>query len=289
MMTLTESLVLAVAAFETLRTPGKITAALRAGGRNALREAVDGNLDHATRMDVEHKARTMDDAGIGVVIFGDDDFPGSLVHDGKPLTPIVFWKGNKSLLYRDGVGMCGSRNVSSQGLSAANKCGVAVSKRDLTIVSGYARGVDTATHLAALQSGGSTVIVLAEGIDFFRIKREFAADFDAGRTLVLSQFAPTQTWQAHAAMARNAIIYGLSRALVVIEAGDRGGTLAAGEGAMKIGRPVLVVDFGDRTPDGNRKLLNNGAIPISTPKSLHEALDRVASHEPEKPTSVALF
>ncbi|TQO18524.1 DNA processing protein [Rhodoglobus vestalii] len=285
MMTATKTLIHALAAFESLRSPGRIASALRSGGDGALQDAFE-ELDSATRTDVEAKAKMMERDGIGAVIFGAEDFPKSLVHDGKPLMPILFYKGNKDLLYADGVGMCGSRHVSPQGLSAAERCGVAVSQHDLTIISGYAQGVDAATHLAALRSGGRTVIALAEGIDHFRIKREFTSDFDSKRTLVLSQFAPTQTWQAYAAMARNAIIYGLSKALVVIEAGEKGGTLAAGEGAMKLGRPVFVVDFGDRTPEGNKKLLLQGATAIATPKELQEALANVAD-EPD--TNLSLF
>jgi DNA processing protein len=283
-----QTLFTALLAFATLRTPGRIAAALRAGGRSEIDKAAEG-LDNATRVDTEAKAHSMDANGIGAVLFGDSDFPESLIQDGKPMMPIIFYKGNKDLLYADGVGMCGSRHVSPQGLIAAERCGEAVSHHNLTIVSGYAQGVDTATHLAALQSGGRTVIVLAEGMDFFRIKKNFAKDFDPDRTLVLSQFAPSQTWQAHAAMARNAIIFGLSKALVVIEAGEKGGTLAAGQGAMKIGRPVLVVDFGDRTPEGNKILLNAGAVPVASTGDLRRALDRVAEKPSEPETMVALF
>ncbi|KQX07331.1 MULTISPECIES: DNA-processing protein DprA [unclassified Leifsonia] len=285
--TMTDSLVLAVGAFASLRTPGRITAAVRSGGLAALREAFDG-LDHATQVDATVKAEQMERDGIGAVVFGEPDFPQSLVSNGKPLMPIIFYKGNKSLLYADGVGMCGSRNVSPKGLEAADRCGVSVSERGLTIISGYAKGVDTATHLAALRTGGSTVIVLAEGMDYFRVKREFTRDFDPARTLVLSQFAPSQTWQAHAAMARNSIIFGLSKALVVIEAGEKGGTLAAGEGAMKLGRPVLVVDFGEATPPGNRKLLADGATPVRNTASLHHVLDGLP-RDPLGPAEMHLF
>ncbi|WP_353828118.1 DNA-processing protein DprA [Agromyces sp. SYSU T0242] len=277
----------ALGAFASLRTPSRITSALRAGEPAALDEAF-ASLSDSTRYEVERKAQELRQQGIGVVIFGDPDFPESLVSQGRPLMPIVFFKGNKSLLYADGVGICGSRNVSARGLEAADKCGVTVSRKGLTVVSGYAKGVDTATHLAALRNGGNTVIVLAEGFDHFRVKRAFAADFDSERTLVLSQFAPSQTWQAHAAMARNAIIYGLSKALLVIEAGERGGTLAAGQGALKLGRTVLVVDFGELTPVGNKLLLSEGAVPIGTTGSLIDALDST----PRNPQSIeppALF
>lgn len=267
---------LALAAFADLRTPARITATLRGGGSSEL-EAVFARLDAQQRFDVQRKAIDMANDGIDVVLFGDSDFPTSLAFGARPAAPILFVKGNRELLYTDGVGMCGSRNVSAQGLAAASKSGETVSSKKLTVVSGYAKGVDTATHLAALKTGGSTVIVLAEGFDYFRIKRDFAKDFDPARTLVVSQFAPSQTWQAHAAMARNAIIYGLSKALLVIEAGERGGTLAAGKGALSVGRPVLVVDFGDQTPEGNRILLAEGASPVRTTNALSDALDDLPS------------
>jgi DNA processing protein len=84
-------------------------------------------------------------------------------------------------------------------------------------------------------------------------------------------------------MARNSIIFGLSRALVVIEAGERGGTLAAGHGALKMGRPVLVVDFGnDNTPAGNRILLDAGAEPVRNAVDLKERLANLVGETPTR-------
>ncbi|MFJ4074789.1 DNA-processing protein DprA [Curtobacterium sp. NPDC089991] len=283
-----DSLQVALTAFLVFRTPVRITNALRSGGREGI-VAEYQNLPEQDQVDIRVKARELAAKGVDAMLWRDDDFPQSLVHETRPLMPILFYMGNKELFYRDGVGMCGSRNVSMKGLEAADRCGVAASSRDWTIVSGYAKGVDTATHLAALRSGGNTVIVLAEGIDFWRVKRDFAHDYDPDRALVVSQFGPTQTWQAHAAMARNSVIFGLSKALVVIEAGERGGTLAAGEGALKLGRPVLVVDFADETPPGNVKLLEQGAHPIRSAGALKAALDWVASAVPEADDQVPLF
>lgn len=266
-----QSLELALAGFEKLRTPARITAELRREGVAALSHAYEG-LATQQRDDVTRKAFEMSRDEIGVVIFGEPDFPDSLIQGGRPLAPVVFYKGNKSLLYAPSVGMCGSRHVSAEGLEAAVKSGETVTRMGLAVISGYAQGVDTATHLAALRTGGNTAIVLAEGFDHFRIKRDFAKDFDPDRTLILSQFSPGQPWQAHAAMSRNALIFGLSKALLVIEAGERGGTLAAGEGALELGRPVLVIDFGDRTPEGNRRLLAKGAYPVRTSNELSGVL-----------------
>jgi DNA processing protein len=266
-----QSLTIALAAFAVLGSPGRITKALQEGGRSAILQATS-HLDSGQRADLEQTARRLADDGIQVVMFGDPGYPESLVTNGKPIAPVLFYKGNSDLFRLPSIGMCGSRNVSELGLKAAHSCGVEVANNSMVVVSGYAKGVDTATHLAALDSDGSTVIVLAEGFDHFRIKQEFKKHFDWRRTLVVSQFAPSQPWKAFAAMARNGIIFGLARALVVIEAGERGGTLAAGEGAMKLGRPVLVLDFGDSTPAGNFKLLNMGARPVQSVKDLRLVL-----------------
>lgn len=273
-----DDLELALLAFATERTPARITKALATGGREGLALGREHLAPHA-RVDLEREALQLQERGIGVTMVGDPDFPAHLMIKGRPAAPILFLAGNRRLLHAPGIGMCGSRAVSDLGLKAADACGRAVSVRGLTVVSGYARGVDTATHLAALRSGGSTVIVLAEGFDHFRIKRDFQKDFDWERVLVMSQFPPSQPWGAYAAMGRNKIIYGLSEALVVIEAGEKGGTLAAGEGALGVGRPLLVLDFGQETPIGNQKLLRSGGRAIASTAELDAALDQLAREE----------
>jgi DNA processing protein len=273
-----DSLILALTAFAELRSPGAIARALKSDGRPGLEDKWR-ELDSESARLVESKAASLAERGIDAVLFGDDNFPVSLVPHGKPVAPILFYWGDPQLFRRDGVGMCGSRAVTELGLQAARACGEEVSNRGLIVISGYARGVDTETHLAALQSGGSTVIVLAEGFDHFRVKRAFARDFDPARVLVVSQFPPTQPWGAYAAMARNSVIFGLGRALVVIEAGDRGGTLAAGKGALKMGRPVIALDFGDATPPGNRTLLEAGARKVQSRAELGDVLDGMPRRE----------
>jgi hypothetical protein len=97
-------------------------------------------------------------------------------------------------------------------------CGEVATQHGLTVVSGYARGVDRIAHVSALSSGGSTVIVLPEGINHFRVKPGPVADvWDKERVLVLSQFSPSRPWSAGNAMARNNAIIGLSLALVVVQ------------------------------------------------------------------------
>lgn len=133
------------------------------------------------------------------------------------------------------------------------------------------------THLAALDLGGTTVIVLAEGFMHFRVKKAFGDSFDPDRVLVLSQFAPRQPWHVGSAMTRNAVIAGLGRALVVIEANGSGGTLDAGLQALAVGRPVLALEFENGpTPDGNRVLIERGAIPVRRPSELTRTIGEMA-------------
>ncbi|MGW6955006.1 DNA-processing protein DprA [Streptomyces chartreusis] len=264
---------LALVAFETARTPTRIDAVLREKGVTGLEELVD-TLDEDQVIECKNKAEKLHGRGIFAVMRGQSLYPDMLIHKEKASAPVLFCYGNDQLLNAEGIGMCGSRAVSELGMSAAVACGEEVSSRGLSVISGYAKGVDTATHLAALRSGGSTVIVLAEGFDHFRVKKVFTDHFDLERLLVLSQFPPGQPWHAHAAMARNKVIFGMGRALVVVEAGERGGTLAAGEGAIRMGRPVLVLNFGKDTPPGNRLLLDKGGYPVDNRESLGRILDK---------------
>lgn len=262
-----------LAAFAALGTPARIDGRLRESGVEGL-SALYEALEVKDRQEVDDKADALAAKNIRVVLRSEPGYPESLLHKERSSAPILYYWGNFELLHSDGVGMCGSRSASDLGLKAAEACGSEVSARQMSVISGYAKGVDTATHLAALRSGGSTVIVLAEGFDHFRIKKDYRDTFDPAKVVVVSQFSPSQPWLAYAAMARNKVIFGLGRALVVVEAGEKGGTLAAGEGALRMGRPVFVLNFGSDTPPGNKILLSKGGYPITSREQLGKILDR---------------
>jgi DNA processing protein len=266
-----DSLELATAAWESIGTPARILAALRAQGIRGLAEA-EASLDDEGRARARRNAADLRERGMGVLIYGEVGYPSALAGQKAP-PPLIFYKGELSILEFSAVGMCGSRAASEVGLRAARACGNAVAQEGLTIVSGYARGVDTETHLAALRSDGRTVIVLAEGILHFKVKKAFVEDFDDRRALVLSQFPPRQPWSAGAAMTRNAVIAGLGRALIVIEAHEKGGTIDAGLQALAMGRPVLALEFETGpTPEGNARLIEKGAIAVRRPAQLRAVI-----------------
>jgi DNA processing protein len=183
---------------------------------------------------------------------------------GGLLPPDVWFVGNLDLLKTKAVGFCGSRKATEGGLQVAADCARQLSEHRITVISGYAPGVDMASHEAALSSGGSTIIVLPEGIDNFRIKKTIKDVWDWGRTLVISYFPPNAVWRADRAMDRNKVIVALSGAVIVLEARDKGGTLNAGFCALEMNKPLFVALYEDMNGgrEGNQRLLEEGARPL---------------------------
>jgi DNA processing protein len=186
--------------------------------------------------------------------------------------------GNLTLLDRPGIGFCGSRKATEKGLAAAVDCAEQAVGAGFTVVSGYSGGVDFVAHRAALQAGGTTILVLPEGTNHFRIRRELRPLWDWSRVLVISQFEPCAIWKVFRAMARNELIIALSRAMIVIEAGATGGTLSAGLSTLSAGKPLFVAVYEQtgQTAPGNVELLERGGEPLSRSRSTGRAnLERV--------------
>lgn len=192
---------------------------------------------------------------------------------GGLLPPDIWFIGNSEILGAKGVGFCGSRNASEAGLKVAADCAKQLSEHKLTVISGYASGVDMASHEAALRNGGKTVIILPEGIDHFRIKKTIRDFWDWSRVIVLSYFPRNAVWRADRAMERNKAIVGLADAVIVLEARDKGGTLNAGYRALETQKPLFVAFFGDMADgrEGNKQLLERGGIPLQRSRATGRA------------------
>lgn len=207
----------------------------------------------------------LDKQDIQVLVSGTPPYPAKLerlLGDESP--PVLFVKGNLNLLARASVGFCGSRKATHKGLEVAFKTAHALSECGITIVSGYAHGVDLETHAAAMRSGGSTIFVLAEGILNFRVKREVKDLLNDSNHAIISEFSPKLTWNAGNAMRRNRVICALSKALVLIESSMTGGTFAAGKTALDINIPLFVADYSNEAKEyeGNQYFLTNGATAL---------------------------
>lgn len=197
------------------------------------------------------------------------DFPQQVLNlkDLFPLPALLYVRGNVAILNRPGVAIVGQRQAGEAALAAADILASGLVSRGVNIVSGYAAGIDSAAHLAALRAGGTTSIVLAEGIDHFQTKPELKDHLTVDNILVISQFEPGARWAPYLAMTRNKLVCALSGAVVVIASGperDANGTMSgtfdAGMSALKMGIPVFVVspDFLTDPPTGNRRLIAKG-------------------------------
>jgi len=234
-------------------------------------------ISRSERERADEEASELASRGVGAVLLGSPEYP-YLLSRVRTAPPFLFYMGAADLLNAQGIGMCGSRNASDEGLRAAVACGEVATQQGLTVVSGYARGVDTASHVSALSSDGSTIIVLPEGMNHFRVKRGPVADvWNEERVLVVSQFSPGRPWSTGNAMARNNVMIGLSLALVVVEASEKGGTLAAGTKALQLNKPVLALEFA-MNPCGNAELIRHGAISIRNRAELRIRLMEVAKN-----------
>jgi DNA processing protein len=187
--------------------------------------------------------------------------------------PLLFVRGNESILNKTSIGFCGSRQASEKAILAASEFAYQLSGYDVNVVSGYAKGIDMTTHYAALESGGTTTLVLPEGIFNFRIKRELKPIWGFENAVVVSEFFPKARWSVANAMQRNKTICALSEAIILIEAKSTGGSIEAGKAAMSLNIPTFAVHYGDNpeTAEGNQLLVNQGARPLGKDKHTGKA------------------
>ena len=197
---------------------------------------------------------------------------------GKYAPQDLYYIGNIELLKNNGIGFCGSRDVSQEGIEASKQCSLELIKNNYNIISGYARGVDRIVHLEALENSGNTIIVIPEGIERFRIHSVFKDCWDWNRVLVISQFNPSENWTVYNAMKRNKTIVALSNAMLVIEAKEKGGTFEAGKATLRLKKPLFVVEYANKTEynKGNKFLLDKGAATLKkSRKTLKPNIDSI--------------
>lgn len=183
---------------------------------------------------------------------------------GKEAPPILFVKGNIELFTRPAVGFCGARNASEKGLRVTELSTRILAEEQVCVISGYASGVDETAHRSAMASGGTTIMVLVDGILRFHLRKDFRDVMTSENSLVVSQYPPNLAWIGRNAMKRNKTIAGLSDAVILVESGASGGTYAAGMETLRQNCPLFVVDFAHPGPsaEANPFFIERGGIPI---------------------------
>ena len=179
-------------------------------------------------------------AGIGAIAWNDPRFPSALLAI-SDAPPALWYRGGLDVLDTAAIAIVGSRGASPSALETAAQLGCEIAARGIAVVSGLARGVDSAAHRGALRSG-RTIAVLGSGIDCI-YPREHAtlADQISQKGLVVSEYPPGTPPLAFHFPMRNRLISGLSRAVVVVEANEKSGSLITAACALDQGRDVMAV------------------------------------------------
>ena len=211
-------------------------------------------------------------AGARLIAYGSAAYPAALAEIPDP-PPLLWAKGDAALLQKPMVSLVGARNASSLGTRMARRLAGGLGEAGFACVSGLARGVDTAAHRASLDTG--TVAVLAGGIDvIYPAENAALADRIAAQGLLLSEQPVGLQPQARHFPRRNRIISGLARAVVVVEAAARSGSLITARDALDQGREVLAVPGHpfDARAAGCNMLIRDGATLVRGPEDVIEAL-----------------
>jgi DNA processing protein len=215
--------------------PGQVLEALVAQCCRGRDQSVQSLLRLA--LEAQDRASRADITTIG---WSEPSYPPMLAAIVDP-PPVLWVRGRPSALERPAVAIVGSRAGSPYALAVAERLAADLAARGVVIVSGLARGVDSAAHRGAL-STGSTIAVLGSGPDVVYPKEhDDLARNIAAAGVILSELAPRTPPRPQFFPMRNRIISGLSRAVVVIEAGEKSGSLITARLALEQGRDVLAV------------------------------------------------
>ena len=261
------------ATFRTLlRRYGSAGAALRAIPELSKK----GGLDRSPRLYGREQAeRDMANAhaiGARFIASCEPDYP-NLLKETDSAPPLLCVKGDASLLSRSGVAIVGSRNASAIARKFTRQLAREIGGESHMIISGLARGIDTAAHEASLDTG--TIAVVAGGIDIIYPPENEALHAAIGeRGVIVSERVPGTVPRADYFPRRNRIISGLCRVLLVIEAAVRSGSLITARFAAEQGRDVFAAPGSPLDPrcEGTNRLIRDGATLLMSAQDVLETL-----------------
>ena len=195
--------------------------------------------------------------------------------------PVLAVRGDAALLGRPAVAVVGARNASLNGCAFARTLGWELARAGMVVVSGLARGIDTAAHDGALAADGATVAVIAAGVDvaYPPENAELMARI-AAEGAVVSERPLGATARAKDFPRRNRIIAGLALGVVVVEAAPASGSLITARLAVEYGREVMAVPGGPQDPRhrGTNQLLRDGAHLVETAADVLAVLAPLLRH-----------
>jgi DNA processing protein len=269
--------------FQLLHHFGNAAGALEAlpelagrGGRKALRIA--------DRDAAERELEALRKAGIVAVALPEPGYPAPLRAIADP-PPLLFLRGDARLLARDAVAVVGARNASASGVRLARTLAHELGEAGYVVVSGLARGIDTAAHRGAIESG--TVAVIAGGVDMvYPPENQELYDNIVASGLAISETALGTVATARHFPRRNRLISGLSLGVLVVEAAPRSGSLITARMAAEQGREVFAVPGSPLDPRarGTNGLIRQGAQLTESVEDIVDGLSRMRRRRIEEPS-----
>lgn len=194
------------------------------------------------RENLEQYVKYMEKYDIGIITIKDKDYPKDLLHI-YDAPAILYYKGDKELLHTNMIAIIGCRDCSLYGKEVSMKFSQELAKRGITIISGMAKGIDSYSHIGCIKAGGKTIAVLGSGIDIIYPKENrllYDKILSTGG-LILSEYVIGTKPSKLNFPARNRIISGLSKGLIVVEAKEKSGTLNTVDFALEQGKEIFVI------------------------------------------------
>lgn len=227
----------------------------------ALRQELPRIMDRIVKGDID------------IMTIKDSSYPEELKNIPQP--PVVLYYKGKIIKEEKRVGVVGSRRASYYGLDMANRISAELAENGITVVSGMARGIDSQAHKGALSAGGRTIAVFGCGVDIiYPPENVKLAEQICAFGAIISEYLPGTPPVPLNFPARNRIISGLSLGTVIVEAGEKSGSLITADFALEQGREVFAIpgNIDSKNSKGTNRLIKDGAKIVTNGADILEEL-----------------
>ncbi len=249
---------------------------------SGLNEKTAAKIRAIKNQDVEREFNLAKRLGLNILIQDDPEYPQILKQISSP--PLALYvKGEIIEQDESALAIVGSRLASFSGLSLAEKFAADLAVRGITIISGLARGVDTAAHQGALKVNGRTIAVMGSGFNqLYPVENKKVAEEISENGAVISEFCLDEKPLNYNFPRRNRIVSGLSRGVVVVEAAQNSGALITADFALEQGRDVFALPgkIDARNSAGTNQLIKQGAKLVTCVEDILDEYNFKASAHP---------
>lgn len=247
--------------------------ALRMAGLD--RRSIESVLKARSGIDLDRALQRVEQLAIQALTWDDPLYPRNLRNIAMP-PPLLYVQGSLTPADEWAVALVGTRHASAYGREAARELAAGLAASGVTVVSGLARGIDAVAHRAALEAGGRTIAVLGSGLDqVYPPEHAGLAEAIARAGAVVSDYGLGTAPESANFPPRNRIISGLSKGVVIVEAGEVSGALITADYAAEQGRDVFAVpgSIFQRSGRGTNKLIQQGAKLVTSVADVLEELN----------------